>query len=226
MGERSAMCFSATASFITMGLTGAMGIAALRRSNTWQELPIASAPIFFAIQQGLEGLLWLNLPVDPQGSISTWLTFLFLIAAEAFWPIYVPVATLLIEPNEGRRRLILACLAAGIAVGAYLLWDIVRSPHGAVIQAGHIVYVNVTNHGVVVALAYLAATALPLMLSTRPMVAALGVIVLVGSAIAFAFYWEAFVSVWCFFAAAASIVLVLYFETSYRKRILVTSIGN
>lgn len=163
---------------------------------------------------------------DPEGSVSTALTFLFLVIAEAFWPIYAPVAALLIEPNDGRRRLILACLAAGVAVGAYLLWDIVKSPHGAVIHDGHIVYVNVNNHGAVVALAYLAATALPLMLSTRPTVAALGVIVLVGSSIALAFYWEAFVSVWCFFAAAASIVLVLHFETSYRRRIVVASVNN
>jgi hypothetical protein len=77
------MCFSATASFLTMGLTGAMGIAALRRGNSWQE--------FLSLRRHC-GQLWLNLPSDPQGSASTWLTFLFLVIAEAFWPIYAPVA--------------------------------------------------------------------------------------------------------------------------------------
>ena len=83
---------------------------------------------------------------------------------------------------------------------------------------------NVNNHGIVVALAYLGATALFLMLSTRPVVATLGVIVLVGSA--FAFYWEAFVSVWCFFAAAASVVLASHFETLHRSRIIVASVND
>ncbi|MCH4561442.1 DUF6629 family protein [Mesorhizobium jarvisii] len=148
------MCFSATASFLTTGLTAAMGLASLRRAKTWRELPLALAPVFFAVQQGLEGLLWLNLPAAPDGSLSTGLAFLFLVLAEAFWPIYAPIAVMLIEPNQGRRRLILACVAAGLGVGTYLLWYIVNWPHGAVIQDGHIVYINGTKHGVVVALAY------------------------------------------------------------------------
>jgi hypothetical protein len=34
----------------------------------------------------------------------------------------------------------------------------------------------------------------------------------VGSVISYVFYWEAFSSVWCFFAAAASAVIVFHFE--------------
>ena len=40
----------------------------------------------------------------------------------------------------------------------------------------------------------------------------LGVVVLVGSVVAYLLYWEAFVSVWCFFAAAASSVILFYSE--------------
>jgi hypothetical protein len=43
--------------------------------------------------------------------------------------------------------------------------------------------------------------------------------VLAGSALAYVFYWEAFVSVWCFFAAAASVVILLHFERSRRARL-------
>jgi hypothetical protein len=220
------MCFSATASFLTAGLTAAMGIAALRRARTWRELPLAMAPVFFAAQQVLEGLLWLNLPTARDGSISAGLTFLFLILAESFWPIYAPIAVMLVEPSQSRRRVILACVAAGLGVGTYLLWNIVNWPHGATIQDGHIVYVNVTEHGVVVALAYLAATVLPLMLSTQRTVVALGGIILVGLVVAYTLYWEAFVSVWCFFAAAASVVIVLHFERLHQSRPAVVAINN
>ena len=58
-----------------------------------------------------------------------------------------------------------------------------------------------------------------LTLSTRRAVAALGLLVLVGSVAAYAFYWEAFVSVWCFFAAAASLVILGHFELSHRHRL-------
>lgn len=203
-----------------------MGLASLRRAKTWRELPLALAPVFFAVQQGLEGLLWLNLPAAPDGSLSTGLAFLFLVLAEAFWPIYAPIAVMLIEPDQGRRRLILACVAAGLGVGTYLLWYIVNWPHGAVIQDGHIVYINGTKHGVVVALAYLAGTALPLMLSTQRMVVALGGIVLVGLVVAYALYWEAFVSVWCFFAAAASIMIVLHFKRVDQSRLAVVALNK
>ena len=68
-------------------------------------------------------------------------------------------------------------------------------------------------------LGYLAATGLPLMLSSQRTVALLGTIVLIGSAIAFVAYWEAFVSVWCFFAAAASVVVLGHFEWARQRRL-------
>ena len=213
------MCFSAAASFVTAGVTGAIGISSLSRTNGPRELLLAATPIVFAIQQIVEGLLWLNLPLAPDGLISTGLTFLFLIFAEVFWPVYAPITVFLIEPSESRRRLMLVCLAVGVGVSAYMLWWIVTRPHGAVILDGHIVYVTEDRHSDVFALAYLSATTLPLMLSSQRTVIALGAIILVGSTIAYAFYWEAFVSVWCFFAAAASVVVLCHFEWSRRRRL-------
>jgi hypothetical protein len=40
-----------------------------------------------------------------------------------------------------------------------------------------------------------------------------------GSAVAYAFYWKSFVSVWCFFAAAGSVLILLHFERSRRQRL-------
>jgi hypothetical protein len=48
----------------------------------------------------------------------------------------------------------------------------------------------------------------------------MGVIVFVGSVASYAFYYHAFVSVWCFFAAASSILLLVHF---YRLRSLKTA---
>jgi hypothetical protein len=141
-----------------------------------------------------------------------------------FWPVYAPIAVWLIEPSERRRLLMLLCLPAGIAVGAYLLWPILTRPHSAIILDGHIVYVTEHRHSDVVGLSYLAATSLPLILSSRRAMVALGAIILVGCAAAYVFYWEAFVSVWCFFAAAASVVILCHFEWSRRQRLRVASL--
>ncbi|WP_420871212.1 DUF6629 family protein [Mesorhizobium jarvisii] len=72
----------------------------------------------------------------------------------------------------------------------------------------------------------MAGTALPLMLSTQRMVVALGGIVLVGLVVAYALYWEAFVSVWCFFAAAASIMIVLHFKRVDQSRLAVVALNK
>jgi hypothetical protein len=146
----------------------------------------------------------------------------YLLFAEVFWPIYGPLALLLIEPNQRRRQLMLLCLVAGISVGAYLLWFILKGPYGATISDGHIVYATEYVHSDTIPLAYLAATTLPLFLSSQRIMTALGVIILVGSAFAYMIYREAFVSVWCFFAAAASIVILYHFQWSRTQRVQIS----
>ena len=212
------MCFSAQASFVTAAITGAIGIVTLTRVNEPRELPFAATPLLFAFQQAVEGLLWLNLPSAPGGWFTTVLTFLYLFFAEAFWPLYAPFAVWLIEPSVHRRNLMVVCLGVGAGVGAYLLWWLLGHPHIATIQDGHIVYVTEYRHSDAVGVAYLAATGLPLLLSSQRTVVVLGAIVLAGLVIAYAFYWEAFVSVWCFFAAAASVVILCHLEWSRRRR--------
>ena len=81
------MCFSATASFAAAGLTGLLGLISVRRVKLRRELPLALMPIIFALQQGIEGMLWLNLEVDPEGVAARILALGFLLLAEVFWPL-------------------------------------------------------------------------------------------------------------------------------------------
>lgn len=113
----------------------------------------------------------------------------------------------------------LVCLAVGLGIGIYNFYWIIARPHSAIILDGHIVYVTEYNRSGVIDLGYLVATGLPLILSSQRAVAALGAIIIAGSAVAYALYWEAFASVWCFFAAAASVVIVCHFERSRRQRL-------
>src|SRR5271163_592318 len=168
------MCFSANASFVAAGITGAMGVASVTRSSRARELPLAAAPIIFGLQQCIEGLLWLNLMDSPEGRNSGGLTSLFLFFEEGFWPICVPKAVFLIEPNRERRRLLVGCLMLGLAVGAYLLWEISNGSHFATIRDNHIVYFTEQPQSNAVAIAYLASTALPLVPCSRRTVTIFG----------------------------------------------------
>jgi hypothetical protein len=105
-----------------------------------------------------------------------------------------------------------ACAVIGAAVAGHYLWSMDVYPPAASIRAGHIVYTGEPRISLATGVSYLIATAGALLLSSRRAVALLGAIVLAGSVIAYLFYWEAFASVWCFFAAAGSAVLVVHFE--------------
>jgi hypothetical protein len=213
------MCFSATASFVTAGLTGTIGIVSLTRIHTRREIPLATVPLFFAIQQSIEGALWLALPADPHDPTVSGLALAFLLLADVVWPIYAPFTVWLIEPSASRRRPMLVCIVIGVGVSAWLLWRLLTHSYGASILGNHIDYVTEGRHSDVLGLAYLTATCLPMVLSTRRTLIVLAAIVLVGSITADIFYWREFTSVWCFFAAAASVVILGHFQHRRRGRL-------
>ena len=129
------MCFSAPASFVAAALATGAGAIALTRANGRADAPLAAMPVFFGFQQMLEGFLWLTLPVAPDAAAATTLTSVFLHFALVFWPIYAPMAALLIEPEAVRRRLIALCLLGGVGGRpSFFLW-LGQSPPTA--QPGH-----------------------------------------------------------------------------------------
>jgi hypothetical protein len=216
------MCFSATASFVTAGVTGAVGIATLMKVSRAQEIPLAAFPLIFAAQQTAEGLLWLTLPAAPGSAVASELTQVFLILSLLFWPIFAPFAAYAAEPEPLRRRVIIGCLAAGLLVAGYFLATVIPTAPAACISGGHIQY-GVSQSPLSVGGLYLIATAGALCISSIRAVALLGWIIFIGSVASYLLYWDAFLSVWCFFAAGASVVLLLHFES--RRVARAASIG-
>ena len=212
------MCFSAMASFVAAGVTGAVGAAAVSRVSQRSQLPLAAIPLFFAAQQAVEGALWLTLPLAPDGPVPTTLTHLFLLFAKTFWPFFVPLAVLLVEPESIRRRVLIALCGIGTGVAIFFLGSILTYNHSAHILGGHVVYSAEPHLSETVRLAYLLTTCIAPMLSSYRAVQLLGLIVTAGSVITFFFYWDAFTSVWCFFAAAASVVILAHFERARRAQ--------
>lgn len=208
------MCFSASASFLTAAVTGAAGVFALRRTRGPRQWPLASMPLFFSIQQTVEGALWLALPSGSQTPVCVALTDTFLIFALVFWPLFAPFAAWTIEDDPKRRRAILACLVTGAGVSAFLASVMLGSEHQAILQNGHIIYDSQPPPNSAIGIPYLIATGLALALSSHRAVNLLSLIVVTGSVLAWFAYWDAFVSVWCFFAAGASAVIAVDFERS------------
>ncbi|MFM7083991.1 MAG: DUF6629 family protein, partial [Hyphomicrobium sp.] len=59
---------------------------------------------------------------------------------------------------------------------------------------------------------YPVATCLSFMLSSHHVVRYLGILLYVGSLVSYFIYWNSFTSVWCFFAATASILIFWHFK--------------
>ena len=97
------MCFSAIASFSTGSLLLGLGALTLKSVRRPRELPFAAIPLLFAIQQLSEGVIWLTFRVDAP-LLNAVMTHVYSFFSHVLWPIYVPVAVLLIEPPGRRRR--------------------------------------------------------------------------------------------------------------------------
>jgi hypothetical protein len=216
------MCFSASASFTAAAIAGSIGAVTLwtaAKQDNRALLPIAAFPALFAAQQAVEGLLWLDLAQPEPGTCRPFLTHAFVAYAEIFWPIFAPLAAWLIEPVQWRRRLIGICLAVGVALSSYLLWEMLGSPYTASAGTGHIVYRNSNAYPRGIEIPYVLATTISLLLSSHRMIQLLALIILGGFAFAWWSYHQSYISVWCFFAAVSSVLVYLFVRQGAHARI-------
>jgi hypothetical protein len=203
------MCFSATASF-TAGVAllgmGAMGAVRARRPA---ELPFALIPGFFGVQQLIEGALWLTFP-DRAPHLNSMLTHLYSFFSHIFWPAYVPVAVLLLEPVAWRRRLLAGIALGGAAVSLYLLYFLLMEPIVSEVVGRHISYVSPHFYVGAVMTFYVLATCVSSLVSSCGTIRLFGAATFAALLAAYAFYAYWFISVWCFFAAVLSAIVLVH----------------
>ena len=205
------MCFSATASF-TAGI-GLLAIGAVTASRVRRraELPFALIPGLFGVQQLIEGGLWLTFP-DNAPLANTVLTYFYSFFSHVLWPIYVPIAVLLLEPVEWRRKLLMAIAVAGAAVGLYLLYFLVTEPIVSEVVGRHISYQSPHFYIAAVMVLYVLATCVSSFVSSCKTIRWFGAATFVALLAAYAFYAFWFISVWCFFAAVLSLIVLVHFN--------------
>lgn len=197
------MCFSATASFTAAAFLLGLGSLTLKSARGPRERPFAAIPLLFAIQQLSEGVIWLTFRYEAP-LLNTVMTHVFSFFSHVLWPIYVPVAVLLIEPPGPRRQALLAFVVAGLAVGLYLLYILVAFPVVSRPTGQHVEYVSPHFFAALAMTLYLLSTTVSLLLSTHQTVKLFGALSLLSFAAAYGFYATWFISVWCFFAALLS----------------------
>ncbi len=205
------MCFSAKASFTAGAVLLAIGTATVSRAPRRSELPFAAIPLFFGLQQILEGIVWLTFRFDmrPLNPVATNAYSLF---SHVFWPIYVPFAALALESVAWRRKVIHAFLAIGTVAGLYLLVNMVRFPITSKVTGAHIEYASAHFYVDVVMGSYLAGTCLSMLFSSHRILIAFGTAALLSFIAVYRIYTLWFISVWCFSAALLSALVYFHFR--------------
>jgi hypothetical protein len=214
------MCFSATASFSAGALLLGVGTLTLRSALATRQrwaLPFAAIPMLFAVQQLIEGVIWLTFR-EETAWLNAVMTHVYSFFSHVLWPVYVPVTVMLMEPNGWRRRVLIAFVAAGAAVGAYLLYVLVAFPVVSKPTGQHIEYDSPHFFAAATLTLYSLSTVLSALLSSHRMVGVFGILALLSFGAAYAFYATWFISVWCFFAALLSAVVYFHFEVRRRGR--------
>jgi hypothetical protein len=206
------MCFSATASFVSASLNASAGAAVMMRAAGTRDSALATFPAVFAVQQFIEGSLWLALPANPD--LSALLATGFVGTALVVWPVLVPFSAFRIEEQRWRRVAMALLTLLGAAFAVYAAVDMIQRPYEAHIVNRCIAYTNNAYVPLSFGSSYVTFTCVPLLLSSSRTLRLLGACTVIGLVVSALMFFYNFLSVWCFFAALASglVFFRVYFE--------------
>ncbi len=212
------MCFSATANFVGSGVMGAVGVVTLTKVKHRRELLFAALPTLFAIHQFIEGFVWLGLDGILSPAVAHDMGAAFMLYAQGLLPFLLPLSVLLFEPNAKSRSRMLPFLILGGATTLYILWALTAFPLQLYVRGNSIVYMNQATNNTAVALLYVIATCGSLFFSKIKMMVIFGAANLAILLVVMEVKRYAFTSLWCAYAAVASVIILAYFWRSHRER--------
>lgn len=200
------MCFSAEASFAGGVIISAIGIATVREIHKPSQLVFASIPLFFGLQQIMEGTLWLTIPLPDYIGLQKISTYIFLIMADFLWPTMIPLAVLLMEENKKRKKILKVLFVLGLSLSSYYAYCLLFFHVTPQIMGYHILYntdfpKSLSNPAFAV---YLIVTITPLFVSSIQRTHLFGILMFLSCLVTAIFFTQYLTSVWCFFAALIS----------------------
>jgi len=212
------VCFSATANFVGSAVLGAVGVATLTHVKHRRELLFAALPTLFAVHQFIEGFVWLGLDGVLSPRVAHNMGAAFVLYAQGLLPFLLPLSVLLFEPDVRRRRRMLPFLIIGAGTTLYMLWGLTAYPLQVYVEHNSIVYINPATNNTVLAVLYVIATCGSLFFSKVKSMVIFGAANLAILLIVMAVRRYAFTSLWCAYAAVASVIILAYFWRSSAHR--------
>jgi hypothetical protein len=215
------MCFSATASFAASGLLTVVGVATIKKVSDSRMKPYAAIPMVFAVQQAIEGFVWLAATGNDPELLRN-MTYGFVFIAQVFWPFFVPLSVYLMEKDPKRKKFLFFLLGVGTVISIYLLYCLLNFPVSAEITGFHVLYkldyppFQLNYNGIL----YIMATVLPSFFSSYRGMPLFGIAIAVSLLVSRLFFPEHLVSVWCYFAAVLSVIIYVVVRANLRPKVL------
>jgi hypothetical protein len=212
------MCFSATANFVGSGVLGTIGVGTLTKVKHRRELLFAALPLLFAVHQFTEGFVWLGLDGMLSPKVAQVMGAAFMLYAQGLLPFLLPLSVWLFEPTSQSRKRMLPFLVIGVATTLYILWALTAYSFQVYIRDNSLVYINPATNNTVVAIFYVIATCGSLFFSKIKDMVIFGAANLIILLVVMAIKRYAFTSLWCAYAAVASVIILAYFWRSVGER--------
>jgi len=191
-------------------------VLSLREVRNRREVPFALLPALFAAHQLTESLVWLGLAGTLSATTQASAALVYLWFALPVLPVLVPLSVILLEPPGARLR-VAPFLALGAVVAAYLGTALATSPVAVVQRPHSLSYETGVSNGATWAVLYVIAVIGPALLSGYRTIVAFGVLNLAGLTVVAILLSTSFASVWCVYAALASVLILVAMRRRHRR---------
>lgn len=216
------MCFSSEASFIASAVLCVTGVVTIKKIKNKSQLLFASIPLLFSIQQFSEGFVWVSKVNIKYAYFEYPAIYIFLVFALVIWPIIVPISITLIEPNVKRKKVLKYLSAMGILLSFYMIYTLLFCNISAQITSFHIHYqieyplMFMKFKG----LFYFIPIVVSIFISSIRRMNIFGFVLVFSYVFTFVFFHEYITSVWCFFAAILSgLILFIIIESNKENKL-------
>jgi hypothetical protein len=197
---------------------GTLGVLTFTRVKHRRELLFAALPTLFAVHQFIEGFVWLGLDGVLSPAVTHATGAAFMLYAQGLLPFLLPLIVVLFEPTAKNRRRMLPFLVVGTGTALYILWALTAYSLEVYVKNNSIVYINPATNNTAVAVLYVIATCGSLLFSRIRDMVLFGAANLTILLIVLAVKRYAFTSLWCAYAAVASVIILVYFWKSGKHR--------
>lgn len=205
------MCFSAEASFTVAAVVGSVGCYLVYKFWNDKRRFLAMIPLFFAIQQFCEGVVWVALNTNHYPDFfSSLAQYTYMFFAYLFWPIWMPFAFMWAEREPLRRAYIALFVFLGSLIFIFDGYQLlVYGAENVKIMGRNITY---GESPLLRQLGYLFVTVSAYFISSIPKMWIIGTGLILAFIVSELIFPHAFASVWCFTAAIVTAGLFFFLK--------------